>query len=83
MGADLEPGVEDWGRFHTDRELLCRPGDEEEGGRRVAHLCHGPGELRTPAGRAEGAPFGAIRWLTEPPALWQQTRRGYLGLALD
>lgn len=75
--------VEDWGKFHIVKELLCLPGDEEEGGRRVAHLCHGPGELRTPAGRAEGTPFGAIRWLTEPPALWQQTRRGYLGLALD
>ena len=75
--------VEDWGKFRIVKELLCLPGDEAEGGRRVAHLCQGPGELRTPAGRAEGVPFGAIRWLKEPPALWQQTRRGYLGLALD
>lgn len=75
--------VEDWGDHAIVKEMLCLPGDEEEAGRRISHLCRGRGELRTPCGRADGAPFGAIRWLGEPPAPWQRTRRGYLGLALD
>ena len=75
--------VEDWGDHAVVKELLCLPGDEEEGARRISHLCRGRGELRTPCGRAEGLPFGAIRWLHEPPTPWQQLARGYLGLALD
>lgn len=75
--------VEDWGDHAVVKELLCLPGDGEEGARRISHLCRGRGELRTPCGRAEGLPFGAIRWLHEPPTPWQQLARGYLGLALD
>lgn len=75
--------VEDWGDHVVVKELLCLPGDEEEGARRISHLCRGRGALRTPCGRADGVPFGAIRWLCEPPAPWQQLSRGYLGLALD
>lgn len=75
--------VEDWGDHCIVKELLCLPGDEEAGGRAISHLCQGRGELRTPCGRADGLPFGALRWLSEPPAAWQQLARGYLGLALD
>lgn len=75
--------VEDWGEFHIVKELLCLPGDEAEGGRAISHLCQGKGELRTPCGRADGMPFGALRWLHTPPQTWQQLSRGYLGLALD
>lgn len=75
--------IEDWGDQHIVKELLCLPGDEAEGAGVVAHLCQGQGELRAPCGRADGLPFGAISWLTQPPACWQQLGRGYLGLALD
>lgn len=75
--------VEDWGDTQVVKELLCPPGDEAEGGGVVAHLCQGQGQVRTPCGGADGVPFGAISWLTPPPASWQQLGRGYLGLALD
>ncbi len=75
--------VEDWGEHHIVKELLALPGDEEAGSRLVSHLCGGAGELRTPCGRADGIPFGAMRWLRQPPLIWKQLGRGYLGLALD
>lgn len=75
--------VENWGQHHIVKEMLCLPGDEEEGGHLISHLCQGRGELRTPCGRMEGLPFGAIQWLRQPPPLWKQLERGYLGLALD
>ena len=75
--------VEHWEEHDVVKELLTLPGDEVEGGRVLSHLCRGRGELRTPCGRADGVPFGALRWLTPPPTVWQQLNRGYLGLALD
>ena len=75
--------VEDWDGHHIVKELLTLPGDEEEAGGWLSHLCGGMGELRTPCGRLDGIPFGAIRWLQEPPLSWKQLERGYLGLALD
>ena len=75
--------VEDWGDHCIVKELLCLPGDEEAGGRAISHLCQGRGELRTPCGRLDGLPFGAIRWVHQPPAFWPREGHAYLGLALD
>lgn len=75
--------VEDWGETHIVKEMLCIPGDEGAGGSLVSHLCAGLGELRTPCGRLDGLPFGAIRWVHQPPTFWPREGHAYLGLALD
>ena len=61
------------------KELLCAPGDEEQGAAACAALCGGPVRARVPAGgdacqwqasigdrakgETDGTPFGAVRWL--------------------
>lgn len=66
------------------KELLCRPGDETEGGAAAAALCGAPAQVRLPAGREDGEPFGAIRWLfaAQPPR-WRARKEGWLGMAFD
>lgn len=65
------------------KELLCAPGDEGQGAAACAALCGGPVTARVPAGRLDGTPFGAVRWLWGgPPGGWTQAG-GWLGLAFD
>lgn len=75
--------VEHWGETHIVKELLTLPGDETAGAGLVSALCRGQGELRTPCVHPHGTPFGAMHWLTSPPAGWNSQSGGYLGLALD
>ncbi|MGN0985116.1 MAG: GNAT family N-acetyltransferase [Candidatus Enterenecus sp.] len=76
--------VENWEEGPVVKELLCRPGDEEEGAAAAAALCGGPARVCLPAGGQEREPFGAVRWLfaAQPPR-WRTRPEGYLGLAFD
>ena len=64
------------------KELLCAPGDTEQGGAACAALCGRPAQARFPA--ADGRPFAAIRWLDGmPPAIRNLAPDGWLGLAFE
>lgn len=76
--------VENWAGGPVVKELLCAPGDEEQGAATCAALCGSPVRARTPAGPEEGVPFGAARWLLgRAPGGWAAESGGWLGLAFD
>lgn len=66
------------------KELLCPLGCEEEGARAAAGLCEGGAQVRLPAGRGDGRPFAAIRWLYgAAPSRWQRQPEGWFGPGFD
>lgn len=76
--------VENWDREPVVKELLCAPGDEEQGAAACAALCGGPVKARVPAGRSEGRPFAFVRWMEGTPAsIRDAAGEGWLGLAFD
>lgn len=76
--------VENWDGEAVVKELLCAPGDEEQGAAACAALCGGPVKARAPAGPMDGTPFGAIRWRSGAPAsIRAGAGEGWLGLAFD
>lgn len=76
--------VENWPGAPVVKELLCAPEDTEQGAAACAALCRGPANVRTPAGAADGRPFGAVRWLADAPVpVRDAVRDGWLGLAFD
>ena len=76
--------VENWDGEAVVKELLCAPGDEEQGAAACAALCGGPVKARAPAGPMDGTPFGAIRWRSGTPAsIRAGAGEGWLGLAFD
>lgn len=76
--------VENWDRAPVVKELLCAPGDQDQGAAACAALCGRPVKVRVPAGRLEGRPFACIRW-TEgtPDSIRAGAGEGWLGLAFD
>ena len=76
--------VENWAGAPVVKELLCAPGDEEQGAAACAALCGGAVKVRVPAGKEDGTPFGAIRWMEGTPAsIRAGAGEGWLGLAFD
>lgn len=77
--------VENWDGAPLVKELLCAPGDEEQGAAACAALCGGPTRVRVPAdGEADGTPFAVVRWSEGTPAsIRDGLRGGWLGLAFD
>lgn len=66
------------------KELLCAPEDIGQGGAACAALCGAPAKVRIPAGRLDGRPFAAIRWLEGTPSSIRSAElEGWLGLAWD
>lgn len=66
------------------KELLCPPGCEAEGLSAAAGLCGGSAQIRLPAGRRDGQPFAAIRWLYgAAPSRWQRQPEGWFGPGFD
>ena len=76
--------VENWPDGPVVKELLCAPQDREQGAMACAALCGAPAKVRTPAGRLDGQPFGAVRWLPgTPSSIRGAALEGWLGLAFD
>lgn len=76
--------VENWDRAPVVKELLCAPGDQDQGAAACAALCGGPVKARVPAGRSEGRPFAFVRWMEGTPAsIRGAAGEGWLGLAFD
>lgn len=76
--------VENWDWEPVVKELLCAPGDEEQGAAACAALCGGPVKARVPAGRSEGRPFAFVRWMEGTPnSIRGAAGEGWLGLAFD
>lgn len=75
--------VENWPGAPVVKELLCAPGDTEQGGAACAALCGRPVPARFPAGMADGQPFAAVRWLEGAPSGRGGVSDGWLGLAFD
>lgn len=76
--------VENWAQKSIVKELLCRPGDEEEALSAAAALCGRKAEVRLPAGEAEGVPFAAVKWLYgAAPSRWKNCPEGWFGPGFD
>lgn len=76
--------VENWESGPVVKELLCAPGDEAEALAAAAALCGRETAVRLPAGREEGQPFGAIRWLYgTAPSRWKSLPEGWFGPGFD
>lgn len=83
-GGPACAAVENWKGAPVVKELLCSPGDREEGAAAAAALCGAQAQVRMPAGKEEGEPFGAVRWLyAAAPPRWRERREGWFGPAFD
>jgi hypothetical protein len=66
------------------KELLCAPEDEERAAAAAAALCGREAEIRMPAGKENGTPFAAVRWLYgTAPSRWKCKPEGWFGPGLD
>lgn len=76
--------VEKWHHKAVIKELLCDPEDETAALSAAAALCGGEAELRLPAGREDGQPFAAIRWLYgAAPSRWKNLPEVWFGPGFD
>lgn len=76
--------IECWEQKSIVKELLCDPGQEKEAAAAVAALCKRETEVRVPAGREEGKPFAAVKWLGETaPSQWERCSEGWFGPGFD
>ena len=76
--------VENWEQKLIVKELLCAPEDEAQAAAAVAALCGREAEIRLPAGKEDGTPFAAIRWLYgAAPSRWKSRPEGWFGPGLD
>lgn len=76
--------VENWDGNPVVKELLCTSGCEEEAAAAAAALCGGAAEVRFPAGRGNGVPFAAIKWLYgAAPSRWKTSPEGWFGPGFD
>ena len=76
--------VEDWPDGPAVKELLCAPEDAGQGAAACAALCGTSAKVRTPAGRLDGQPFGAVRWLPgTPSSIRGLALEGWMGMAFD
>lgn len=76
--------VENWGQASVVKELLCLPEDREEALSGVAALCGRSAEVRLPAGREDGEPFAAVKWLyAAAPSRWKNRPEGWFGPGFD
>lgn len=76
--------VENWPDRPVVKELLCAPGDEEQGAAALSALCGRTAEVRIPASAEDGVPFAGARWLfAAPPSRWKASPHGYFGLGFD
>ena len=76
--------VENWEQKLIVKELLCAPEDEERAAAAAAALCGREAEIRMPAGKENGTPFAAVRWLYgTAPSRWKCKPEGWFGPGLD
>lgn len=83
-GATACAAMESWDNGPVVKELLCAPGCEEEAAAVAAGICGRPAQVRLPAGRENGQPFAAIRWLYgAAPSRWKAAPEGWFGPGFD
>lgn len=83
-GGTACAAIENWPQKSIVKELLCMPGKEEEVLGAVAALCGREAEVRLPAGRENGTPFAAIKWLYgAAPSRWKNRPEGWFGPGFD
>lgn len=76
--------IENWEQKSIVKELLCAPKDEAEALAAAAALCGREVEVRLPAGRESGEPFGAVKWLYgAAPSRWKNAPEGWFGPGFD
>lgn len=76
--------VENWPQKSIVKELLCAPEQETEALAAAAALCGREAEVRLPAGRENGKPFAAIKWLYgAAPSRWKKNPEGWFGPGFD
>ena len=76
--------VEKWHDHAVIKELLCAAEDRSAACASAAALCGGEAEIRLPAGREDGTPFAAIRWLYgAAPSRWRSLPEGWFGPGYD
>lgn len=83
-GGTACAAVENWEQKSIVKELLCAPEQELEALAAVAALCGRETEVRLPAGRVDGQPFAAIKWLYgAAPSRWKNRPEGWFGPGFD
>ncbi len=83
-GGTACAAIENWGQKSIVKELLCAPGQEAEAMSAAAALCGREAEIRLPAGREDGQPFAAIKWLYgAAPSRWKKEPEGWFGPGFD
>lgn len=83
-GGTACAAVESWDGHPVVKELLCTPGFEQEAAAAAAALCGTEAEIRLPAGRDNGEPFAAIKWLYGvAPSRWKDQPEGWFGPGFD
>lgn len=83
-GATACAAIENWAGGPVVKELLCRPEDEGEAAAAAAGICDREAQVRLPAGKENGQPFAAIRWLYgAAPSRWKASPEGWFGPGFD
>ena len=83
-GGTACAAVESWDGHPVVKELLCTPGFGQEAAAAAAALCGAETEIRLPAGRDNGEPFAAIKWLYGmAPSRWKDQPEGWFGPGFD
>lgn len=83
-GGTACAAVENWPERPVVKELLCAPGCIEEALAAAAALCGRRAEVRLPAGRENGEPFAAVKWLYGAvPSRWRALPEGWFGPGFD
>lgn len=83
-GGTACAAIENWAQKSIVKELLCSPEQEAEALAAAAALCGREAEVRLPAGKDDGAPFAAIKWLYgAAPSRWKNQPEGWFGPGFD
>lgn len=76
--------IERWEQKSIVKELLCAREDETAALAAAASLCGRQAEVRLPAGRENGEPFAAVKWLYgAAPSRWKADPEGWFGPGFD
>lgn len=83
-GGSACAAIENWEQGSVVKELLCAPETQEEALGAIAALCGRKAEVRLRAGRTEGQPFAAVKWLYgAAPSRWKRQPEGWFGPGFD
>jgi len=83
-GTNACAAIECWPAGAVVKELLARPEEREAAMAAAAALCGSEAEVRLPAGKEDGVPFAAVKWLYgAAPSRWKAAPEGWFGPGFD